>query len=111
MHVVATLLDDSVRVPGTSYRIGIDPLVGILPGAGDAVTGLVSLYIVAESARLGVSQTTLLRMLANVAIDVGGGSVPVLGDIFDAAWKANRRNVELALDDLAREAVADGDGI
>lgn len=108
MQVVAKLLDDSIRVPGTSFKVGVDALVGIIPGAGDAATGLVSLYIVAESARLGVSQATLLRMLVNVAIDVGAGSVPVVGDIFDATWKANRKNFELALDDLARPETLDG---
>lgn len=101
MRAVARLLDESVRVPGTRFRIGLDPIVGILPGAGDALTGALSLYVVVESARLGVSYTTLLRMLANVGIDVVGGSVPVLGDLFDAMWKANVRNVELALADLA----------
>lgn len=101
MRAVARLLDESVRVPGTRFRVGLDPIVGLLPGAGDALTGVLSLYVVAEAARLGVTYTTLLRMLANVGVDVVGGSVPVLGDLFDAVWKANVRNVELALADLA----------
>jgi hypothetical protein len=99
MRFVARVLDDSVRIPGTDFRIGLDPLLGLLPVAGDAVSGVLSLYIVAESARLGVS----FRMLAHVAIDVAGGSVPVVGDLFDAAWKANTRNVDLALADLTRD--------
>jgi hypothetical protein len=101
MRFVACLLDDSVRVPGTDFRIGLDPLLGVLPGAGDAVTGALSLYIVVESARLGVSYRTLLTMLAHVGIDVAGGSIPVVGDFFDAVWKANARNFELALAELA----------
>jgi len=100
MRLVARVLDDSVRIPGTGFRIGLDPLLGLLPVAGDAVSGALSLYIVAESARLGVPYSTLLRMLAHIAIDVTGGSVPVVGDLFDAVWKANTRNVSLALDDL-----------
>lgn len=106
MRTAAYLLDESLRVPGTRYRIGIDPLVGLLPVAGDTVTGLLSLYIVVEAARLGVSPGTLAKMVANVAIDVAGGSVPYLGDLFDAAWKANRRNLRLALSDLSTEAGA-----
>lgn len=100
MRAVARLLDDSVRVPGTDFRVGLDPILGILPGAGDAVSAAFSFYIVVESARLGVSPPTLVRMLANVSVDVAGGSVPIVGDLFDAAWKANRRNVELAVAEL-----------
>lgn len=102
MRFVARVLDDSVRIPGTGVRIGLDPLLGLLPVAGDAVSGVLSLYIVAESARLGVSYRALARMLAHIGIDVAGGSIPVVGDLFDAAWKANTRNVSLALADLAR---------
>ncbi|AXG06418.1 DUF4112 domain-containing protein [Haloplanus rubicundus] len=103
LRVVARVLDDSVRIPGTDFRIGLDPLLGLLPIAGDAVSGVLSLYIVVESARLGVSSRTLVRMLAHIGIDVAGGSVPVVGDLFDAAWKANTRNVGLVLADLARD--------
>lgn len=103
MRLAARLLDDSIRVPGTRFRVGIDPLLGLVPGAGDALTGALSLYVVVEAARLGVSYATLVRMLANVAVDVAGGSVPLLGDVFDAAWKANVRNVELALADLSSD--------
>ncbi|RCU46375.1 DUF4112 domain-containing protein [Haloplanus salinus] len=102
MRFVARVLDDSVRIPGTGVRIGLDPLLGLLPVVGDAVSGVLSLYIVAESARLGVSYRALARMLTHIGIDVAGGSIPVVGDLFDAAWKANTRNVSLALADLAR---------
>ncbi|WP_049935654.1 DUF4112 domain-containing protein [Haloplanus natans] len=101
MRFVARVLDDSVRIPGTTVRIGLDPLLGLLPVAGDAASGVLSLYIVAESARLGVSPTTLLGMLANVCVDVIGGSIPVVGDLFDAVWRANTRNFRLALAELA----------
>jgi hypothetical protein len=106
MRAVGHLLDDAVRVPGTNVRVGLDPLLGILPVAGDTVAAALSLYIVVESARLGVSTATMLRMLGNVAVDLVVGSVPILGDLFDAAWRANRRNVELALADLGPEPVA-----
>ncbi|MFB6256043.1 MAG: DUF4112 domain-containing protein [Haloplanus sp.] len=101
MRFVARVLDDSVRIPGTTLRIGLDPLLGLLPVAGDTASGVLSLYIVAESARLGVSPRALLRMLANVGVDMAGGSVPVVGDLFDAAWKASTRNLRLAVADLA----------
>jgi hypothetical protein len=105
MRFVANLLDDSIRVPGTEFRIGIDPILGILPGAGDAVAAAMSVYIVLESARLGVPFLTLLRMMANVTLDFAIGSVPVIGTLFDAVWKANQRNVELAVESLDGESI------
>jgi hypothetical protein len=110
MQFVSRLLDESVRLPGTEFRVGLDPVLGVLPGAGDAVAAGLSLYIVLESARLGVAYTTLLRMLANVALDVAVGSVPVVGVLFDAVWKANVRNVELALAALADAGTDDDRG-
>ncbi|PSP50342.1 DUF4112 domain-containing protein [Halobacteriales archaeon QH_7_69_31] len=104
MRFVANLLDDSIRVPGTDLRIGIDPILGILPGAGDAMAAAMSVYIVLESARLGVPFLTLLRMMANVTLDFAIGSVPVIGPLFDAAWKANQKNVELAVEHLGGES-------
>ncbi len=101
MRVVAKLLDDSIPIPGTPFKIGIDPIIGIAPVAGDIATSLLSLYIVAESARLGVSYGTLIQMLANISIDLAGGAIPILGDVFDAAWKANKRNMQLFIEDLA----------
>lgn len=103
MQFVAHVLDEGIRVPGIDYRIGVDPLVGVLPGAGDVLTGGLSMYIVLEAARLGVSYTTLLKMIANVSVDVTGGSIPVAGSVFDAVWKANKRNFELALEDLTTD--------
>jgi len=103
MQTVAHVLDRSIRVPGTNFRVGLDPILGVLPVAGDTVAAGLSLYIVAESARLGVSRPTLLRMLGNIAVDAAGGSIPLAGDLFDAMWKANRRNVELALEELASD--------
>jgi hypothetical protein len=112
METVAYVLDESVRVPGLGVRIGIDPALGTLPLAGDLVSAAFSLYIVAESAYLGVSFTTLLEMLANITIDVAGGSIPYVGPVFDAIWKANKRNAALALEDLADVVETEGsDGV
>lgn len=107
IRTVARLLDEAVRLPGTDYRVGLDPILGALPGVGDVVGVGLSLYIVAEAAYLGVPYTTIVRMLANVAVDAGVGAVPVGGVLFDAAWKANKMNVRLVERALAkREASA-----
>lgn len=100
MQTVASVLDESIPIPGIGYRIGLDPLVGVLPVAGDVVTGLCSLYILVEAGRLGVSRGTLAKMFGNVAVDAVAGSVPLIGDLFDSVWKANLRNVRLAMADL-----------
>lgn len=92
---VATLLDDAITIPGVNVKVGLDPLVGLLPVSGDAITAACSLYIVAEAVRCGVPWTTTARMLCNVALDLVVGSVPIVGDAFDVVWKANRRNVDL----------------
>ncbi|WP_228546451.1 DUF4112 domain-containing protein [Halegenticoccus tardaugens] len=94
-RAVATLLDESVEIPGTNYKVGLDPILSVLPVSGDLVGGALSMYIVAEAARLGVPYTTIVRMLATVGVDVVIGSVPVVGTAFDAVWKANKWNVEL----------------
>jgi hypothetical protein len=107
MRTVAYVLDDSIRVPGTDYRVGLDPLLGTIPVVGDIASGALSLYIVLESARLGVGYTTLLAMIANVSIDVVGGTIPYVGTVFDAVWKTNKRNLELVLEDLTDD---DSDG-
>jgi hypothetical protein len=92
---LSTLLDSAVRVPGTRFRFGIDPLLGLIPGAGDAVSTLCSLYILYEAARLGRPRTVLARMTANIALDTLVGAIPILGDLFDFAFKANQRNLRL----------------
>ncbi|MFB6220734.1 MAG: DUF4112 domain-containing protein [Halolamina sp.] len=106
---VAYFLDESIPVPGTGFRIGVEPLLSSLPGVGDAVSAAVSLYIVAESARLGVSFTTLLRMLATVTIDTVGSMVPVVGPVFSAVFKANKWNVELLLAEILPDEALDSE--
>lgn len=103
LDLVATLMDNRFRIPGTRWHFGLDGLVGMIPGIGDAAGAIVSGWIILEARRLGVPTPLLLKMLANLGIDMAVGAVPVLGDLFDFAWKANRRNVDLLrqhLDDL-----------
>ncbi|NEO59625.1 MAG: DUF4112 domain-containing protein [Moorea sp. SIO4G2] len=92
---VSYLLDNAIPIPGTGYRIGLDPIIGLLPGGGDFVGTIISSYIVVEAARLGVSRSTLVEMVLNILLETVSGSIPVLGDLVDAAWKANVKNVEL----------------
>ena len=88
-------LDDGLQVPGTSWRVGWDPVLGLIPGAGDAVGLVLSSFIVLEAARLGAPGASLARMVMNLGIDAVAGAVPLAGDLFDAGWKANRRNLRL----------------
>jgi hypothetical protein len=92
---LARFLDNSIRVPIIGYRIGWDAVVGLVPGIGDAAGGLISCYIVLQAARLGASATTIVRMLANIGVEMLIGTVPLAGDLFDAVWKANSRNMRL----------------
>ena len=92
---ISHLLDNAIAIPGIGYRIGLDPLVGLLPGGGDLMTGLISIYIVAEAARLGVPAATLGRMGLNILVELVVGTMPMVGDLFDAVWKANAQNVAL----------------
>jgi hypothetical protein len=92
---IARLLDDLVRIPGTNIGIGLDPLIGLIPGLGDVVGGAMSGYILLVAAQEGAPTSVLVRMLGNIALDSLVGLVPVLGDLFDVGVKANRRNVQL----------------
>ena len=93
---LVTLLDDRFRIPGTDVRFGVDPIIGILfPGVGDAVTGTGSIGLLTLAVRRGVPRVVLWRMVLNILIDMLFGSLPLVGDIFDVAFKANRRNLEL----------------
>lgn len=89
------LMDDLIRVPVLGWRFGLDALVGLIPGVGDTATSLVSFYILASAVRYRVPKITLLRMGLNIGIDYVLGSLPLVGDLFDAAWKSNQMNVEL----------------
>ncbi|MGB3297712.1 MAG: DUF4112 domain-containing protein [Phormidesmis sp.] len=95
LRQMSHLLDNAIAIPGTNYRFGLDPILGLLPGGGDVLTGFMSVYIVFEAARMGLPAPTIGRMGFNILLDTLTGLVPVLGDVFDVAWKANSQNVAL----------------
>ena len=95
LDLLSHLLDDFLRIPGTQIRFGLDGIIGLIPGVGDVIGAMASWIIILAAWLRGVPRVTLARMLANVAIETVIGTVPVLGDAFDIAWKANRRNFAL----------------
>jgi hypothetical protein len=99
---VSRLLDSATTVPGTSIRVGLDPILGLLPGLGDLVSPLFTMGILWQARELGIPRVVQLRMIFNVAIDTLFGLVPIIGDLFDVAWRANDRNMAL-LDRYAHE--------
>ncbi|HTH99264.1 MAG TPA: DUF4112 domain-containing protein, partial [Stellaceae bacterium] len=92
---LAWFIDAAFRLPGTRFRLGLNSLIGLPPGVGDAALAIVSLYFVFEAARLGAPRRLLARMLGNIAVEAALGAMPVVGDLLDVVWKANLRNVEL----------------
>lgn len=104
MHELERLgqvLDSAFAIPGTPFRIGLDGILGFIPGVGDTMGAVLSTYIIFKAARLGVPKRVLLRMAGNVALETVVGMVPIAGDIFDIAWKANIRNLALLRTHLA----------
>ncbi|MGL5080853.1 MAG: DUF4112 domain-containing protein [Microcoleaceae cyanobacterium] len=95
LRQLSNLLDNLIRVPGTSHGVGIDPIIGLIPGGGDMIGGALSTYIVFKAFQLDVPKETLVRMASNIVTETLVGTVPVFGDMFDVAWKANVRNVEM----------------
>ncbi|MFL5604081.1 MAG: DUF4112 domain-containing protein [Gemmatimonadaceae bacterium] len=106
VRVIAKLLDNSIGIPGTRWKVGFDPIVGLIPGIGDLIGAVLSGYIVLEAARADVPAYTLARMLLNVGIDTLLGAVPAVGDVFDAAWKSNTKNVALLESHLSGDRAA-----
>jgi hypothetical protein len=92
---LAWIIDGAFKLPGTRFRFGLNSIIGLVPIGGDALLGLLSVYIIFEAAQLGVPGSQLARMLANVALEVAGGSVPVIGNLFDMTLKANLRNLAI----------------
>jgi hypothetical protein len=96
LHSLAWLLDNSILLPG-GYRIGLDPIIGLVPGLGDAIGAALSAYIINEARILGAPRSVLLRMTGNVVVETVIGAIPFAGDLFDAGFKANSRNLALLM--------------
>ena len=95
LKLLSERLDDSIKIPGTNQKIGIDAIVGIIPILGDFIGVIFSTYIMYSGIKMGVSSKIVKKMATNIVIEFVIGSIPIIGDIFDALWKANKRNVEL----------------
>ncbi|MEX2015297.1 MAG: DUF4112 domain-containing protein [Candidatus Hydrogenedentales bacterium] len=95
VRALADLLDSKFAIPGTNFRFGLDPILGLIPGVGDAVSMALSAYIISQAQRLGLPRHVMARMVLNVLIDGLIGSIPLVGDVFDVLFKANRRNLKL----------------
>ena len=104
-RTIARVLDSAAKVPGTGIRFGADAILGLIPGLGDVAGAALAGYLVILAQRLGAPRAVVLRMLANVAVDTIGGTVPILGDLFDVAFKSNTRNVAL-LEQVVQKPVA-----
>src|SRR5215210_8764744 len=100
ISLLAHVLDSAIPIPGTNRTIGIDPLIGLIPVIGDAISAALSSYIIWEAKQLGIPRWKLARMIGNVALDTAVGAVPLLGDLFDVAFKSNTRNLRIVLEHL-----------
>ncbi len=89
------LMDQRFVIPGTNIRFGVDSVVGLIPGAGDWISGLAAMYLPVYAAMHDASAPVIFRMFLNILLDIGIGSIPILGDLFDVAWKANMKNARL----------------
>ena len=92
---LAEWMDGRFSIPGTNVQFGLDAIIGLIPGIGDLVCGALSMWLINEARRLGTPKWLVARMVWNVAVEVTVGAVPVVGDLFDVAWKANRKNIKL----------------
>jgi hypothetical protein len=104
LEALAWLMDNSIPIPGTGRRIGLDAIIGLVPGLGDLVSSGASLFVIVRAAGHGIPRVTVMRMLLNLGIDLVIGAIPVVGDAFDLWFKANERNVDL----FRRHAFASG---
>jgi hypothetical protein len=102
MDLVANLLDTAFVLPGTNRKFGIDAIIGLVPGVGDVITTVLSTYIIWEARNLGVSRLALGRMMTNLALHASIGALPVIGDIFDAFFRVNQRNMRIVRSQLGR---------
>jgi hypothetical protein len=95
VELIAWLLDNSIPIPGTGRRVGLDGIIGLVPGVGDLLSAGISVLVVVRAAQFSLPRIVLVRMLVNVALDLGIGAIPVLGDAFDLWFKASTRNLDL----------------
>jgi|TARA_B110000914_G_C15404054_1_gene418644 hypothetical protein len=95
LKLLGNRLDEIITIPGTKYKIGIDPIIGIFPVIGDLLGSILSIYIIYSGSKMGVSAQVIAKMSLNLGIDFTVGLIPVFGDIFDMGWKANKKNIEL----------------
>jgi hypothetical protein len=105
LESLANFLDTAIALPGTNIRVGFDAVIGLIPGVGDVITTVTSLYIVHQARQLGAPTHLILRMLGNIAIDGLAGSIPFVGDVFDTFYRSNRRNMDLLRRHLDRQKV------
>ncbi|MCC0177760.1 DUF4112 domain-containing protein [Waterburya agarophytonicola K14] len=99
---IAKLLDSAIGIPGTKIRFGLDPILGLIPGGGDLITAGISAYMIYLAARFGLDNSEIFKMIKNVTIETAIGSIPIAGDIFDAYFKANIRNLEILENHIAK---------
>lgn len=102
LDLLSHILDDFLKIPGTSIRFGLDGIIGLVPGVGDVIGGIASSVIIMAAWMRGVPYITVTRMVVNVGIEVLVGTIPIVGDMFDVAWRANRRNYALLEGSLAQ---------
>ena len=95
LKLLSNRLDEIITIPGTKYKIGIDPIIGIIPVVGDLLGSIISIYIIYSGSKMGLSSRVVAKMGLNLGLDFVIGLTPFLGDILDMGWKANKRNVEL----------------
>jgi len=100
LRTLGERLDESINIPGTNYKIGLDPIIGAIPIIGDLIGGILSTYILYSGMKMGASPKIIAQMATNIAIEFIVGSLPILGDIFDIIWKANIKNIELIEDSI-----------
>jgi len=96
-------LDEAFTIPGTERKIGIDPIIGLIPGGGDLIGGALSIYIMHAGIRMGMPRSVIIQMFGNIALEFIIGCIPIIGDLFDAMWKSNQRNVKLIEDSIISE--------
>jgi len=95
LKLLSNRLDEIITIPGTKYKIGSDPIIGAIPVVGDLLGSIISIYILYSGSKMGLPVKVISKMCLNIGIDFIFGLMPIIGDIFDMGWKANKRNVEL----------------